>query len=168
MEPIYHFLIPVLILLLLVRDRKLVFLLAPIAIIPDFDVFIPNFHRALFHNIFFGIVLMTVAYFIIKKLYKTKLSSFILIASVLFFSHLLLDFDNAGVGFFFPVDKYAYAIDSSGIIKISLSEFYLSLEDLISLDLFLYLQIFAIIILEIFFINHVFPLKKIYYRIKRS
>ena len=168
MEPIYHFLIPVLLLLLLVKNKKLVFLLAPIAIIPDFDVFIPNLHRTLFHNIFFGIVLMAVAYFIIKKFYKTKLSSFILIASVLFFSHLLLDFDASGVAFFFPFDQYAYAVTSSGLSKIPLSEFYLSLEDLISLDLFLYLQIFAIIILQIFFINHVFPLKKIYYRIKRS
>ena len=168
MEPIYHFLIPVLLLLLLVKNKKLVFLLAPIAIIPDFDVFIPDLHRALFHNIFFGIVFIAIVYLIIKKFYKTKLSSFIFIASFLFFSHLLLDFDASGVAFFFPFDQYAYAVTSSGLSKIPLSEFYISLAEVFSLDAILYIQIVIIIILQIFFINHVFPLKKICRRIKRS
>ena len=74
----------------------------------------------------------------------------------------ILDFDNAGVAFFFPVDRHAYATGSSGVNKIPLSEFYLSLEDLTSLDLSIYLQLIAIVILQIVFINCIFPLKKIW------
>lgn len=151
MDPIYHFLIPVLILLAARADKKLVFLLAPLSIIPDFDGLTVTMHRALFHNIFFAVILLAVLYLIIKKFYKTKFASFLFVASTMFFSHLLLDFDSYGIAFFFPLDKHAY---TANLTKVELGEFHLTLNS------FLYLQLTVISILQLLFLSKVFQFKK--------
>ena len=112
MLPIFHLLIPVLILLLL-RTEKRLFLLAPIALLPDLDYFTLIYHRAFFHNIFFGIALVSLIYFRLGR--KPAL-----VSALFFFSHLALDFDSVGVGLLFPLTSMAYGFDS-GLFAVPIS-----------------------------------------------
>ena len=112
MLPICHLLIPVLILLLLKTDKRL-FLLAPIAILPDLDYFTLIYHRAFFHNIFFGLAIVLAVYF-----WFGRKPAFV--SAFFFFSHLALDFDSAGVGFLFPLTNMAYGF-SSGFFSVPIS-----------------------------------------------
>ena len=97
MEPVIHFLLPLLFVLALLPklNRRLVFILSPLTILPDFDWFFG--HRYLFHNVFFILIVSLIVYIIFDK---KKLVFFL----ALFFlaSHLILELDNLGIGLFYP------------------------------------------------------------------
>jgi hypothetical protein len=99
MEPIMHFLIPLLILLVAFPklDRKLVFLLAFLALVPDLDFFIDFTHRFLFHNIFFVLILSLVIYFFSKDVKIFLISLYYLM------SHLILDLTIGSLALFWPL-----------------------------------------------------------------
>lgn len=130
MLPIFHLLIPIAILRLFRVNKKVVFFLSPITLLPDVDhigIFLGlNWTRALFHNIFFGILLILVL-IVFKQLlknyssviksksiiakgikyfskYDTKKTIFI--ASFMYVSHLLLDYE--GVALLWPFSKVFY------------------------------------------------------------
>ncbi|MEM4268235.1 MAG: hypothetical protein QXK37_05395, partial [Candidatus Woesearchaeota archaeon] len=62
-HPALHFIIPVLILIIFKFDKLLVLLISPLSLLPDIDYFFPP-HRAVTHNIFFGMLIIFLAFFI--------------------------------------------------------------------------------------------------------
>jgi len=113
MHPIFHLLLPVSILLLFRLEKRL-FLLSPIALLPDLDYFSVIYHRALFHNVFFGALLILAVYFSFGR--KPAL-----VSSFLFLSHLALDFDRTGVGLLFPLSQNAYGFAQGGLVSTPIS-----------------------------------------------
>lgn len=105
MQPLLHLLFPVGMLLLLGFERRTVFLLSPIALLPDFDVLF-SLHRGLFHNLFFGVFVAGAAY-----LLAGRTRAVLLAASFLFASHLALDFGYIGSAYLYPFDPAVYGFD---------------------------------------------------------
>jgi len=99
MEPIMHFLIPLLILLVVYPkiDKRLAICLALLTLIPDLDYFINFTHRSLFHNIFFVIILSSIIYLFNKTLKVFLISLYYLT------SHLILDLAQGAVALFWPL-----------------------------------------------------------------
>lgn len=154
MQLIFHFIIPVIALLALKIDKKLVFLLAPLTIIPDLDAF-TSLHRGLFHNIFFGIFLVIISYFIAKRFYKTTLKLFFFVALFLFLSHLILDFDVSGVAPLFPLDQHVYGIKGLKLVRYTLQEVQLEYVHIS------FHELIIISILQLLFFNYVFSFRRI-------
>jgi len=98
MDPLMHVLLPLLFLLALRIDTKKVILLAPLAILPDFDAAF-NLHRAVFHS-FIPVVILPVGLILYSRV---KRPDWMLSALVVFFylaSHVVLDL--GGVAFAWP------------------------------------------------------------------
>ena len=101
MEPIIHFLIPVLVVLALFPkiDRRVVLLLSPLTVIMDLDILM--WHRFLLHNVFFALFVVSLVYAICRaKKYKAKMP--VMIAAFFLISHIILDLGGPGVGMFYP------------------------------------------------------------------
>ncbi len=104
MEPILHLIIPLLIILVLFPklDKKLVVMLSLLAFTPDFDIFIQGWHRILFHNIFFVILVSLLIYSRLGK--QAGYITFYFVSS-----HLILDLAKEGVAILWPLfDKTVY------------------------------------------------------------
>ena len=102
MEPIIHFLIPVLVVLALFPklDRRLVLLLSPLTIIMDLDILM--WHRFLLHNVFFMLFVVGLVYVVcLVKKHDVKIP--VMIAMFFLVSHIILDLGGPGVGMFYPV-----------------------------------------------------------------
>lgn len=114
MEPIIHVLIPMLTLLSFMPniDKKLILVLMPLTVLPDFDLLFGK-HRYFFHNIFFVIFVTAVIYLISNRKnilgFKNLLPS--LIALFFLTSHLILDFGGPGVAILYPVYRKLIKID---------------------------------------------------------
>lgn len=106
MEPVLHFLIPVLLLMAFFRriNKILILKLSILTIIMDFDILIPYHHRIAFHNIFFLIIAVLVVYFIAGGL-ASKIALFFL------GSHLICDLLYWGSAFFWPFYKKLISLD---------------------------------------------------------
>lgn len=110
MEPVFHYILPVLILLLLfpfLRNKigiKKLLLLGLLAILPDFDIFIFGTHRFLFHNIFFVLIIFLIFYFGFGRLYG-------FLALYFTSSHLLFDLSKPGIAFLYPFTKKLIYLD---------------------------------------------------------
>jgi len=103
MEPLVHLILPALILLaFLPKYKKEVLLFSLFAILPDFDTYIPHFHRILFHNIFF-ILIIALSVYLISNKFNAILSSYYLL------SHLILDIEYPGTAFLYPFYEYFIA-----------------------------------------------------------
>jgi hypothetical protein len=96
MEPIFHFIIPVVFVLAFFPkiDKKIILLFSILTLVPDLDYFIG--HRAYFHTLLFVIVVGLIFYFACGKL-AGNLSLFYL------GSHLLFDMPKLGVPLFWPL-----------------------------------------------------------------
>jgi|SRR3989339_2242024 len=113
-EPILHFILPIVILLAFKPkvDKKLVFGLSVLTVVPDFDFIIG--HREL-HNLFFVLFLSLLVYFLFRfvinydKLKKEKenKNAFYLSLYYLFF-HVLLDIGRPGIPLFYPFSENLY------------------------------------------------------------
>ncbi len=103
-----HLIVPLLALLIVSRkeNRKYVFLLLPLALLPDFDTFAIQ-HRALLHNMFIPLILGLCG-LTIKK-YRT----IFIIASVYIASHVVLDLFAGGVVLFYPIYNGMAFVDAS-------------------------------------------------------
>ena len=107
MDPVMHLLLPLLMLLALRIETRLVILLAPLTILPDFDAFF-GLHRAVFHS--FIPVLVIPIFLILYSRYKRPewmLSA--LIVQFYMASHVALDL--AGVAFLWPFSTDMFYID---------------------------------------------------------
>jgi len=114
MEPIMHFLIPLLILLVVYPkvDKKIAVLLAFLALAPDLDFFIDFTHRYLFHSIFFPVILSSIILFFTKNMQVSLISFYYLM------SHLVLDLTTGAIALFWPL--YQRLIE----VKISLDSWW--------------------------------------------
>ena len=99
MEPLIHFLVPLLLLVFLFPklDKKIAVGLSLLTQLPDFDIFVVHdLHRALFHNLFFVVIVaLIVAYFLGKTGFFVSLYYLI--------SHLIFDSAEAGNALFWPL-----------------------------------------------------------------
>ncbi len=106
-DALYHLLVPLIVIRLVSLyyklDKKLILILSTFALIPDFDFFF-GWHRALFHNLFFGIIIVLLAVLVLKKYYKK--SHIVLLGSFFFISHDILD--NFMVAWLYPFVKYHF------------------------------------------------------------
>jgi membrane-bound metal-dependent hydrolase YbcI (DUF457 family) len=107
-----HLIVPLLALLIVSKreHQKYIFLLLPLAVIPDFDTFVTQ-HRALLHNMLIPLLLLLLGYAI-----KEKRTLFI-IASAYIASHVVLDMFGGGVVLFYPVYSRMAFVNAS--IKMS-------------------------------------------------
>ncbi len=102
---IIHLLIPLLILLLVCdKDKHIyIYILLPIALVPDVDVLYE--HRALLHNLFIPLVLIFASTLTIGR---AKI--ILIISSIYLYSHAILDIFNGGVQIFYPLYNKMFAI----------------------------------------------------------
>lgn len=103
MEPIIHYLIPLVFLLLIFpkTNKKVAFSLAVLTWVVDLD-FYTTLHRALTHNLLFMIIISLALYYLINK--EAMYLSFYFIGS-----HLILDSGYPGNALFYPFyDKALY------------------------------------------------------------
>jgi hypothetical protein len=98
MDPLMHLMLPLLFLLALRLDSRKVLLLAPLAILPDFDAAF-NLHRAVFHS-FIPVVIVPVALILYSKYKRPEWMLGALLVLFYLASHVVLDL--GGVAFFWP------------------------------------------------------------------
>jgi len=104
MEPIFHLLMPPLLLMAIFPklNKKLILALLPLTFIMDFDIFIPGMHRFLFHNVFFAAIVTIIIYLSLGKI-PGLVSLYYLV------SHLIFDIGKWGYALFYPFyDKFIY------------------------------------------------------------
>lgn len=104
MEGLFHLIVPTLIALAVGFDRKKVLTLALLSIMPDLDHALV--YRALFHNVFF-LVLVVAAVYAVKK--DRELA---VLAAFFIGSHLLFDL-GGGIAMFYPVDDHYYSLKAA-------------------------------------------------------
>lgn len=109
MDPAFHLLIPVFILLMLGFDKKLVVFLSPFVFLPDVE-YLSSLHRYLGHNIFVVILVVGLCW-LISRNYKKLKWQFTFIPGIYLISHIILDL-NHGVAILYPIiqDKYYFSI----------------------------------------------------------
>jgi membrane-bound metal-dependent hydrolase YbcI (DUF457 family) len=114
MDPLLHILLPVLFLLAIRMDPKMVLLYSPFAILPDFDALF-GLHRAAFHSFIVAILipLVLVAYSKYKRPEWLAASTLILFFLA---SHIVLDL--GGVAFLWPFTTDMFYFDPEVTFKI--------------------------------------------------
>lgn len=107
-----HIFLPLILLLSigLARSKRYLFLLSPLAIFPDLDVFL-GIHRGLFHSllIIMPIVLLSL---ITLRQYSNYIAFFL-------GSHLSLDFLAGGVPFLYPIIETGVGIEFPLVVRFS-------------------------------------------------
>ncbi len=98
MDPLMHVLLPVLILLALRIDTRKVLLLAPLAVLPDFDA-VFGLHRAVFHS-FIPVVVIPVGLILYSRYKRPEWMLTALLVQFYLASHVVLDL--GGVAFLWP------------------------------------------------------------------
>ncbi|MDP3919073.1 MAG: hypothetical protein Q8Q35_04195 [Nanoarchaeota archaeon] len=107
MEPFLHAIIPAIILLALYPKLKLKYILLLLPIVWFLDIeYITNYHRFLFHNIFFVLLIAEVMYFAWNK-------KAFWISLYYGLSHLILDSGFPGNALFYPLNETTYYITAS-------------------------------------------------------
>jgi len=101
MDPVLHLALPLLFLLALRVDTRKAVLLAPLAIIPDFDAAF-GLHRAAFHNFIF-VIIVPVALMAYSKMKRPEWLPWAVVAQFYLASHVVLDL--GGVAFAWPIVK---------------------------------------------------------------
>jgi hypothetical protein len=103
-----HLIVPLLALLIVSKreHQKYIFLLLPLAVVPDLDTVVTQ-HRALLHNMFIPLLLLLLGYVIKEK------KAIFTIASVYIASHVVLDMFGGGVVLFYPFYNKMAFIDAS-------------------------------------------------------
>ncbi|MBW2966514.1 metal-dependent hydrolase [Candidatus Woesearchaeota archaeon] len=109
MEPLIHFIIPIIFLLAFAPNlnKKLIFLLSPLLILPDIDFFLK---AKIFHNLLFVLVICFVVHFLYSWFIKKDKRIFYL---ALFYlsSHLLFDLGGPGIPFFYPISDKLFSLN---------------------------------------------------------
>ncbi len=115
MDPLFHFIFPVLILLALKIEPRKVLLLSPFTLLPDLDALIPP-HRATMHNLVICLIIPMI--FLIYTYYRKKeYIEHVLIIQFFLISHIFLDIESGGVALFYPFTDDAYYFSVSIIMS---------------------------------------------------
>ncbi|MEK6974549.1 MAG: hypothetical protein AABW41_04920 [Nanoarchaeota archaeon] len=105
-EIVLHLLVPLVVIrifsLFYKLDKKAMLFLSTFTLIPDIDFFI-GWHRATFHNLFFGAFLVLISLLFFKNYSKIKTA---LIGSYFFLSHIVLD--GFFIAWFYPIQRFHY------------------------------------------------------------
>jgi membrane-bound metal-dependent hydrolase YbcI (DUF457 family) len=104
-----HLLLPLLIVLGIGVNSRLAILLAPLAILPDFDA-LTGWHRAVGHS-FIPMIVMPVAILVYAKLKRPEWLTAALLVQFYLLSHLVLDI--SGVAFLWPFTTDMYYISAT-------------------------------------------------------
>lgn len=109
MEPLIHYIIPVVFLIAFAPNlnKKLILLLSPLLFLPDFDFFIK---AKVFHCIFFVLGVSFIVYLIYNRFIQKDKKSFYLSLFYLS-SHILFDLGGPGVPFFYPISSKLYNLN---------------------------------------------------------
>jgi len=107
MDPFMHLLLPTLFLLALRLDPKRVLLLAPLAVLPDFDALF-GLHRALGHS-FIPILVLPMALLVYAKYRRPEWFQAAVLVQFFLASHVVLDL--GGVAFLWPFVKEQFYFD---------------------------------------------------------
>ena len=112
-----HLLIPTAALIIAGFDRKLVLLLCPLAVIPDFDV-IFGAHRSISHSLF---VLGAISFFLLFYTFHFKPQWKIpaIIVSVFILSNPLMDLFTGPTQLLWPIDSYYYLLIQAPTLTLS-------------------------------------------------
>lgn len=150
MEPIIHYLIPLVFLLLLFPkvNKKVAFSLAVLTIAIDLD-FYTSLHRALTHNLLFMIIISLIFYYLVNK--EAMYLSFYFIGS-----HIILDSAYPGNALFWPFYEKAFYITTEltskflfnfkiGVIDLALRE--PRIAYLLTTQAFLFLVLLAVLLI---------------------
>lgn len=109
MEALFHLIVPTLAALSVGFERKRVLMLAVLTVLPDLDHVLV--YRALFHNVFFLLLVTAVVY---AATTRDREAAFL--AALFIGSHLLFDI-GGGIAVFYPLDDGYYAIQASIVGK---------------------------------------------------
>lgn len=115
MDLLFHMVIPVMLGLTAGLDRRRALMLAPIAIIPDLDLLLVA-HRVYLHIIFIPVTI-AVLFLFLSDLKQRALIHLplprreILLASLYYLSHLLLDLCPGPVAVFWPLTGVGYGLN---------------------------------------------------------
>ncbi|MEM0344267.1 MAG: hypothetical protein QXT42_06970 [Thermoplasmata archaeon] len=107
MDPVLHLLLPLLLLLALRVDTRLSVMLAPIAVLPDFDAAF-GLHRAAFHS-FIPVVVVPVGLILYAKYRRPEWMLPALLVLFYMASHVVLDL--GGVAFLWPLTTDMFYFD---------------------------------------------------------
>lgn len=115
MDPLFHFIFPVLILLALKIEPRKVLLLSPFTLLPDLDALIPP-HRATMHNLVLCLIIPVIL--LIYTYYRKKeYVGHVLIIQFYLISHIILDIESGGIALFYPFTNDAYYFSISIIMS---------------------------------------------------
>lgn len=109
MEALFHLIVPALAALAAGFERKKVLTLAILTVLPDIDHAIA--YRALFHNVFFLLLVTAAIYAVTRRERETAF-----LAAFFIGSHLLFDI-GGGIAVLYPVDDSYYALRASIVGK---------------------------------------------------
>ncbi len=101
MEPLFHVVVPALVLLAAGFPLQTVFLLSPLSVVMDLDHWL-SVHATL-HNLFFPLLLLA---------FLRKRKTMMVVAGVFLFSHLLFDL-HLGEALFYPLDSTYYQLEAN-------------------------------------------------------
>lgn len=120
MEALFHLIVPVSVALAAGSSRKRTLTLAILTVLPDIDHAIA--YRALFHNVFFLLLIMAAIY---RATHDREMA---FLAAFFIGSHLLFDI-GGGIAIFYPIDNRYYALQASIVGKagVTVPRFELSL-----------------------------------------
>jgi len=91
------------------KYRNYVVLLAPFAVLPDVDHFLPPYHRLLLLNVFILVPTICLALYARFRTKNDVLYNVALVATCFLLSHLLLDlFTGVGVPLFYPLSATTF------------------------------------------------------------
>lgn len=107
MDPLMHLVLPLLFLLAIKVDTKRAVMLAPLAVLPDFDALF-GLHRALGHS-FVPILVMPMALLLYSHARRPEWFQAALVAQFYLASHVVLDL--GGVAFLWPIVQEQFYLD---------------------------------------------------------
>ncbi len=105
---VFHVLLPVMLGLTANVDRKKVFMLAPIALIPDVDALLMA-HRVYLHTIFIPLFIAVIPFFM-NVLGLKEYKTLFWLASFYYLSHIILDFFPGPVAILWPLTDNGYGV----------------------------------------------------------
>jgi len=107
MDPVLHLLLPLLLIVAVGIDKRKALLLAPFAILPDFDVLF-GLHREALHSFLF-ILVFPIALIAYSRLKRPEWLLGAFLALFYLVSHVVLD--HSGVAFLWPFVKEGFYLD---------------------------------------------------------
>lgn len=129
MDLLFHMLIPVMLAIVAGVEKKKALMLAPVATIPDLDMLL-RAHRVYLHTIFIPLATALIS-FLLKLKQKNPHHNLIILASLYYLSHLLLDVIPGPVAIFWPLTTVGYGLDIG--ITVSQESFFPTIQPYLSL-----------------------------------